>query len=125
MRYAEILNADDSIIKEKNYDSFDADAVSHKFGPDKEKRIIPVVKLDDPTIDDTATHQFGPVVVVVEATRVTKQRTVVAIPQEQLDRMATDETLKSWIPTFAAKNATNNQVQRVLEELLKRSVGGE
>ena len=56
--------------------------MSHKFGPDKEKRIIPVVKLDDPTID-ALTERHGPVEIIVEATRVTKQRTVVAISQDE------------------------------------------
>jgi len=75
-RYAYILNSDDSIINEVQYDTFDADAVSHKFGPGLDQRIIPVVKLATPVFD-SATHKIGPVN-VVEPLRVTKQSSIVA-----------------------------------------------
>lgn len=94
----------------------------------QDKRILPLVDLADPAIDpDTETLQGFPHYDdwPVEETRVTRQRTKRDLTQDELDRTATDDQLRSWIPTFEAKTATSNQVQRVIEELLKRSVGGE
>ena len=127
MTYAHILNADNSIIKTAKYDNFDAAAVAHKFGADKEVRIVPVEKLADPTIANPLTERYGAINTVVEPTRVTKQRTVVAIPQEEQDA-ATELTaikavaldLKNGVGTAAERIA---RCERVLFRMLKDQYG--
>ena len=126
-RYAKILNADDSIVAEKNYDNFDAAAVAHKFGPAHEFRIVPVVKLADSVITDPLTERLGAVVTVVEATRVTKQRPLATIPQEQQDEAtelvaikAVALDLKNGVGT-AAQRLT--RCERVLFRMLKDQYG--
>ena len=88
MTYAHILNADNSIIKEVNYENFDAGAVAHKFGPDHTTRIVPVVILDDEVVADYGTQRLGTEVTIVELTQVTKQRTTVALnTDERIDQI--------------------------------------
>ena len=94
-KYAHIQNSDDSILKVVDYDNFDAAAVAHKFGADKAVRIIPVVVLADPTISDPATERLGPYQNTVQATEVQRQRTVVAIPQEEQDAKTELDQIKA------------------------------
>ena len=127
MTYAHILNADNSIIKEVKYDNFDASAVAHKFGPDKAVRIIPVERLADPAIADASTQRLAGQATVVEATRVTKQRTVETIPQEELDSATELAAIKAV--ALDLKNGTGTaaerltRVERVLFRMLKDQYG--
>ena len=106
--YAHILNADDSIIKEVKYDNFDAAAVSHKFGPDKAVRIVPVEKLANEVVADPITHRLGPQVTTVEPTRVTKQHTVVALN--------TDERINQ------IKQEANERILAIASEVKQRNL---
>ena len=87
MKYAKILNAaeedESNIVARKSYDNFDAEAVSHKFGPTHEFRIVPVVRLDPEVVEDTVADKLGPLVTTIEATRVTEQRTVIPFTDEE------------------------------------------
>ena len=123
MKYAYILNADESIVKHEDYDNFDAASVAHKYGPDKAQRIIPVVKLDDPTISDPLTERFGARIVTVEADRVTWQRGIEAISQEEQDDAAERQTIKGWHQRFKDGTATNLQAQRAIARLIKETYG--
>ena len=101
--------------------------MSHKFGPDKEKRIIPVVKLDDPGISDPSAERLGPIETVVEATRVTKQRTIATIPQEEIDNKTELNAIKAVAQDLknGAGTATKRleRVERVLFRMLKDQYG--
>lgn len=126
-KYAHILNADDTIIKTVQYDNFDAAKVSHKFGPDKTVRIVPVEALPTPEIFDTSIERYGATVTVVEPTRVTKQRTVEAIPQEVIDDRgdlaavkAVALDLKNGVGTAGERLA---RVEKVLFRMMKDQYG--
>jgi hypothetical protein len=99
-RYAKILNADGSIVEERRMENFDAAAVAHKFGPDKEFRIVPIERLADPTGFDPATHRLSGQTETVELTRVTRIRNVEAIPQAELDDNADLTQVKAGIATL-------------------------
>jgi hypothetical protein len=113
--YAKILNADNSIDEERRMENFDAAAVAHKFGPDKEYRIIPIERLADPVGFDPATHRLSGQTEVVEPTRVTRVRNVVAIPQAELDDNAELDQVKTGIATLqsaitAIQNGTGDAI---------------
>jgi hypothetical protein len=126
-KYAHVRNEDDTIIKTVQYDNFDAVKVAHKFGPDKTARIVPVENLPDPEIVDASIEQYGPTTTVVEATRVTKQRTVEPIPQgviDDRDELAAVKAvaldLKNGVGT-AAERLT--RVEKVLSRMLRDQYG--
>lgn len=123
MRYAKVQNSTNSIVGEKKYDSFDAAAVAHKFGPDKEFRIIPIVRLDDPVIDTPETHRYGPQVETVKDTVVERVRSVIPIPQEELDAKAELDLWKNRHDMFDSGSATNAQVQKYIAFQIRKDLG--
>ena len=110
-KYAYVKNSDDSVFKIVDYDQFDASKVAHKFGPGKEYRIVPVVRLADPPISNPATTRLGPVATSVESDRVTRQRTVVAIPQAEQD--AASEIAQIKAVALDLKNGVGTSAQRI------------
>lgn len=85
--YAKVRNSTNSIEDRLQLDSFDKDAVSHKFGPDKEFRIIPINRLADPVYDSATQRLVGDTITVLPD-EVTVQRAVQAIPQTEIDAQA-------------------------------------
>lgn len=130
-KYAYIKNAEganpDEFIKAVDYDNFDAAAVAHKFGLAHAVRIIPIVRLTDPTISDTSAETYGGMNRVIESTRVTRQRSIVAIPQDERDERtellaikAVALDLKNGVGTAGQRLA---RCERVLFRILKDQYG--
>ena len=126
--YAHVLNSgpqdETAIIKYIKYDNFDEAEVAHKFGPlPLPIRIIPVVRLTDPTISDPATERLGNMLTTVEPTQVTRVQQIVAIPQEEQDAVTEREQAKAAYDSLMDDTATATQVKRILARLLKDQYG--
>lgn len=117
-RYAWVQNSDNSIVKIVDYDVFDASKVAHKFGADKEIRIIPVTVVDEPVIDNETQRLSTPKRRVLD-TKVEIYREAEALPQEVLDEKQEKQLVKQAYDTLRAGNATNSQVQRILAKIIK------
>ena len=113
-RVAWVRNSDDAIIKRVSYsDDWDAADVAHKFGPDKDIRIIPI-NVDPIPVHDDRTQA----VVTVEAVlpgEVRFTRSLRPLTQDELD----DVDLRSRIPAIKAKlEAGNDLTQQQLRKVL-------
>ena len=117
-RYAYVQNSDDTITKTIEYDKFDATAVTHKFGADKDVRIIPFEKVVDPSYD-SATQRLTLNKKRVLVDKVEVYREVESIPKTELDEATERTQIKAIYTKLKNGTATSAQVQNVLARVVK------
>jgi len=114
MRVAWVRNSDDVILKRVSYpDDWDAADVSHKFGADKDIRIVPINVDPIPVYDDQTQAVVTTETVLPDEVRLA--RTVRPLTRDELDEI----DLRNRIPAIKAKlEAGNDLTQLQLRKVL-------